>query len=111
MMITNIFKETILGDNIRIGSNAAILPIKIGNNSIIGAGAVITKNIPSNCVIAGNPAKIIRIHLAHNKSIYKMLNSCIGNFSILLAKADQFSKIGFFFQFSLYIKEIISPKL
>jgi radical SAM protein with 4Fe4S-binding SPASM domain len=43
-----------------IGANAIILPaITIGENSIIGAGSVITKNVPPNMVVAGNPAKLI----------------------------------------------------
>ncbi|MFX1385410.1 MAG: acyltransferase [Promethearchaeota archaeon] len=53
-------RETIIGNDVRIGSNVTLLPIKIGDNSIIGAGAVVTKDIPTNCVAAGNPAKIIR---------------------------------------------------
>ena len=50
-------RETIIGDNVRIGSNATILPVKIGNNVIIGAGAVVTKDIPDNSIVKGNPAK------------------------------------------------------
>lgn len=53
-------KNTTVKSNVRIGSNATILPIIIGENSIIGAGAVVTKDVPPNCVVAGNPAKIIR---------------------------------------------------
>lgn len=51
----------IIGSFSQIGSNATILPkIKIGKNVIIGAGAVVTKDIPDNCVAFGSPAKIIR---------------------------------------------------
>jgi acetyltransferase-like isoleucine patch superfamily enzyme len=53
-------KETVVGDRVRIGSNSTILPVKIGNNVIIGAGSVVTKDIPDNCVAYGNPAKITR---------------------------------------------------
>jgi len=57
----NRFKKTIINDNVSIGSNSTILGgIEIGENSIIGAGSVITKNIPSNSIFAGNPAKFIR---------------------------------------------------
>ena len=50
-----------IGDNVDIGANSIIIgDIKIGNNVIIGAGSVVVKNIPSNCIIAGNPAKIIK---------------------------------------------------
>lgn len=53
-------RETKVGNDVRIGTNVTLLPIKIGNNSIIGAGAVVTKDVPDNCVVAGNPAKIIK---------------------------------------------------
>lgn len=51
----------IIGDNCYIGAGAIIMnPVKIGNNVIIGAGSVVTKDIPNNCVVAGNPARVIR---------------------------------------------------
>jgi len=50
-------RETIIGNNVRIGSNATILPVNIGDNVIIGAGAVVTKDIPANTIVKGNPAK------------------------------------------------------
>lgn len=50
-----------VGSYTQIGANATILPdLIIGNNVIIGAGAVVTKNVPDNCVVYGNPAKIIQ---------------------------------------------------
>ncbi|MBS3200932.1 acyltransferase [Turicibacter bilis] len=49
-----------IGDNVFIGANSLILPnVTIGENSIIGANSVVTKDIPSNCIVAGNPAKVI----------------------------------------------------
>lgn len=53
-------RETKIGNDVRIGSNVTLLPVNVGDNSIIGAGAVVTNDIPANCVVAGNPAKIIR---------------------------------------------------
>lgn len=50
-------RKTIIGNNVRIGSNATILPVNIGDNAVIGAGAVVTKNVPSNTVVKGNPAR------------------------------------------------------
>jgi acetyltransferase-like isoleucine patch superfamily enzyme len=48
-------------ENAKIGANATILPgITIGKNSIVGAGSVVTKDIPDNIVVAGNPAKEIK---------------------------------------------------
>jgi len=44
-----------------IGANVIILPgVTIGENSVVGAGSVVTKNVPSQTVVAGNPAKIIK---------------------------------------------------
>ena len=52
--------ETIVEKNSSIGSNATILPgISIGEGSIVGAGSVVTKNVPAKKIVAGNPAKII----------------------------------------------------
>ncbi len=54
------WNKTEVEDNTSIGSNATILPVRIGKNSIIGAGAVVTKDVPPNSVAVGNPAKVIR---------------------------------------------------
>jgi len=51
--------ETIVEDRVIIGSNATILPCKIGKNALVGAGSVVTKDVPTNKIVAGNPAKII----------------------------------------------------
>ncbi len=49
-------------DGASIGSGATILcGVTIGENAIIGAGSVVTKNVPPNAIVAGNPAKILRI--------------------------------------------------
>jgi acetyltransferase-like isoleucine patch superfamily enzyme len=45
----------------RIGANATILPgVVVGENSLVGAGAVVVKNVPPRCVVAGNPAQVIK---------------------------------------------------
>ena len=50
-----------IGDNVSIGANVNIMgDITIGNNVEIGAGSVVVKDVPDNCVVAGNPARIIR---------------------------------------------------
>jgi acetyltransferase-like isoleucine patch superfamily enzyme len=56
----NKWKHTTIGNNVSIGSNATILPINICDNVVIGAGAVVTKNIEQPGVYAGNPAKLIK---------------------------------------------------
>ncbi|SKC18437.1 serine O-acetyltransferase [Dyadobacter psychrophilus] len=51
----------VLENNVTIFANSVIFgDITIGSNSIIGAGSVVFENVPANCVVAGNPAKIIR---------------------------------------------------
>ncbi len=55
-------KETVVKKGVSIGSSATIICGEtIGANSIVGAGAVVTKNVPPNLVVAGVPAQIIRI--------------------------------------------------
>lgn len=54
-------KGATIKKNAKIGANSTLLPgIEIGENSLIGAGSVVTKDIPPNKVVVGNPAKIIR---------------------------------------------------
>lgn len=50
-----------IGDNVNLGATVTIIGnIHIGNNVTIGAGSVVVKDVPDNCIVAGNPAKIIR---------------------------------------------------
>jgi acetyltransferase-like isoleucine patch superfamily enzyme len=50
-------RSTVIGNRVRIGSNATILPVHIGDDAIIGAGAVVTKDVPPGATVKGNPAK------------------------------------------------------
>lgn len=51
----------VVGDNVYIGMNSIILPgVTIGDNVVIGAGSVVSRSIPSDCVAAGVPARVIR---------------------------------------------------
>ena len=50
-----------IGNNVWIGAGAIVLPgVKIGDNTVIGAGSVVTKDIPSNVVAVGNPCRVLR---------------------------------------------------
>lgn len=53
------WEETTIEDGAVLGSNSTILPCRIGKNSLVGAGAVVTKDVPSGKIVAGNPAKVI----------------------------------------------------
>ena len=51
----------VIGDNVMIGAGACILGnIHVGNNVIIGCNAVVLHDVPANCVVAGNPARIVK---------------------------------------------------
>ena len=51
----------IIGNNVTLGANVVIIGnVSIGDNVIIGAGSVVVKDVPSNCIVAGNPARVIR---------------------------------------------------
>ncbi|HVS95279.1 MAG TPA: acyltransferase [Puia sp.] len=54
------WKPTRIGDHVSIGSNATILPVTVCDRVVIGAGAVVTKDITRPGIYAGNPARLIR---------------------------------------------------
>ncbi|MDF7822999.1 sugar O-acetyltransferase [Pontiellaceae bacterium B12227] len=54
-------KPITIGKDCWLGGNAIVLPgVTIGDRVVVGAGAVVTKDIPSDCVVAGNPARIVK---------------------------------------------------
>lgn len=54
-------KPITVGNNVWIGGNTIVLPgVKIGDNCVIGAGSVVTKDIPANSLAVGNPCRVIR---------------------------------------------------
>ncbi len=60
--------DTYIGDNCFVGIRAFIMPgVKIGNEVIVGSMSVVTKDVPSNCIVAGNPAKIIKTGITMNE--------------------------------------------
>jgi acetyltransferase-like isoleucine patch superfamily enzyme len=56
----DLWKSTVIGDHVSIGSNATILPVSICNHTVIGAGSVVTKDIIKPGIYAGNPARKLR---------------------------------------------------
>ena len=60
-----------IGDNVWIGANSVILPgITIGTNTVIGAGSIVTKDVPDNVVAVGNPCRVLRDINEHDKTYY-----------------------------------------
>lgn len=54
----------VIGENVWIGASATIIPgVTVGDNAIIAAGAVVTKDVPANAIVAGVPAHVIRMIL------------------------------------------------
>ena len=66
------YKDTIsrggtIGDDVWIGTNAIILGgVKVGQGAIIGAGAVVAKDVPSYAVVVGNPAKVVKYRFSED---------------------------------------------
>jgi acetyltransferase-like isoleucine patch superfamily enzyme len=56
----SLWKPTVIGNRVSIGSNATILPVRICDDAVIGAGAVVTKDISTPGIYAGNPARLLR---------------------------------------------------
>jgi acetyltransferase-like isoleucine patch superfamily enzyme len=60
-MVRNLRATTRIGTHCFIGANALILPgVTVGDHAIVAAGAVVTKDVPSYSIVAGNPAKVIK---------------------------------------------------
>lgn len=65
-MTRSLRRDVHIGRNCFIGGRSLIMPgVTIGDSCIVGAGSVVTKSVPNNCIVAGNPAKILRrdVHL------------------------------------------------
>ena len=53
------WEKTLIKSGAIIGSNATLLPVVIGINAVVGAGSVVTKDVPDNSIVIGNPARIV----------------------------------------------------
>ena len=68
----DLFGPIVVGNNVHIGTNAIIMPnVRIGDNCIIGCGAIVTKDIPNNSIAVGVPAKVIKNIDEYSKQHFK----------------------------------------
>lgn len=64
-------QEIVIGNRVWLGAGVSVMPgVTIGDDSVIGAGSVVTKDIPSGVIAAGNPAKVIRKITEEDKKYY-----------------------------------------
>jgi len=69
--VSKIAVDVHVENDVWIGDNVTLLPgIQVGNGSIIGAGAVVSKNVEPFSIVAGNPAKIIGMRFSYNEIEY-----------------------------------------
>ncbi|MDF1762119.1 MAG: acyltransferase [Oleibacter sp.] len=67
-MTRNIHKDVVIGKRCFIGARSIILPgVTIGDEVVVAAGSIVTRDIPSNSLVAGNPAKVLRV--VHTKKL------------------------------------------
>jgi acetyltransferase-like isoleucine patch superfamily enzyme len=56
----SLWKETVIGKGVSIGSNATLMPVRVADGVVIGAGSVVTRDLMTRGIYAGNPAKLLR---------------------------------------------------
>lgn len=54
------YRQTVVGDRVALGTNATILPVRIADGVVVGAGAVVTRDLLEKGIYAGNPARLLR---------------------------------------------------
>lgn len=74
------YRRIVIGSNVFIGHSVILLPgVKIGDNVIIGAGTVVTRSIPSDSVVAGNPARFLCSYQEYASRQFRLSSEATGN--------------------------------
>jgi len=76
------FCDTYIGDNCVIGGRAMIMPgVRLGNHVYVAAGSIVTRSFPDHCIVAGNPARIVRTGtvISETGQILDKGEKCIGD--------------------------------
>ena len=85
-------KSVEIGNNVWIGADVTIMPgVHIGENAVIAGGAVVTKDVPANAIVGGNPAKVIKMLEEKNES-EKMNNGVLDDLQNLIDEMYEFEQ-------------------
>ncbi len=85
------YAVTVVQKGASIGANATILPgITIGRNAMVGAGSVVTKDIPPNAIVTGNPARIVNYVVRNRGQDAQIVNQAAGTQELPVSKAKIF---------------------
>ncbi|MGB4058177.1 MAG: acyltransferase [Alphaproteobacteria bacterium] len=91
-MVRGLYLDTKIGRRCFVGARSLILPgVTVGDGSIVAAGSVVTKDVPPGCIVAGNPAKVIRENI--EVGLYGRLKEADENEKRCLAKSVMIEKI------------------
>ncbi len=88
-MTRGLYLDTYIGRRCFIGARSIILPgVRVGDESIVAAGSIVTKDVPARCIVAGNPARVIRENI--EVTGYGRLKDADTNEQACLSKVTKF---------------------